>query len=59
MPSFDVDALYLAVLRERQSAKYQQYAPDVIPARVAEMDFPLAAPVAAALHAAIDRSDTG
>ena len=59
MPSFDVDAIDLAALRERQSAKYQYYDADVIPAWVAEMDFPLSAPVAAALHAAIDRSDTG
>ena len=59
MPSFDVDAIDLAALRERQSAKYQYFDADVIPAWVAEMDFPLAAPVAAALHAAIDRSDTG
>ena len=59
MASFDVDALDLAVLRERQSAKYRFYDADVIPAWVAEMDFPLAAPIADALHAAIDRSDTG
>ena len=59
VPSFDVDAIDLAALRQRQSAKYQYYDADVIPAWVAEMDFPLAAPVAAALHAAIDRSDTG
>ena len=59
MPTFDVDAIDLAALRERQSAKYQYYPADVIPAWVAEMDFPLAAPIAGALHAAIDRSDTG
>ncbi len=59
MTAFDVDAIDLAQLRERQSAKYRQYPPDVIPAWVAEMDFPLAEPIAAALHAAIDRSDTG
>lgn len=59
VPSFDVDAIDLAALRERQSAKYQYFDADVIPAWVAEMDFPLAEPVATALHAAIDRSDTG
>jgi cystathionine beta-lyase len=59
VPTFDVDAIDLAALRERQSAKYQYYPADVIPAWVAEMDFPLAAPIAEALHAAIDRSDTG
>ena len=59
MPSFDVDAIDLTALRGRLSAKYQYYEADVIPAWVAEMDFPLAAPIAEALHAAIDRSDTG
>ena len=59
MPAFDVDAVDLAVLRRRLSAKYQNYDADVIPAWVAEMDFPLAEPIAVALHAAIDRSDTG
>ena len=59
MPTFDVDAIDLSALRERQSAKYQYYPADVIPAWVAEMDFPLAPPIAEALHAAIDRSDTG
>jgi cystathionine beta-lyase len=56
---FDVDAITLAGLRERQSAKYRAYPADVIPAWVAEMDFPLARPIARALHDAIDRSDTG
>lgn len=59
MIPFDVDAIDVTSLRERQSAKYRQYPADVVPAWVAEMDFPLAAPIAATLHAAIDRSDTG
>lgn len=59
MTSFDVDAIDLAQLRERESSKYRVYPADVIPAWVAEMDFPLAEPIAAALHAAIDRSDAG
>lgn len=59
MIPFDVDSIDLAVLRERQSAKYRAYSADVIPAWVAEMDFPLAEPIARALHDAIDRSDTG
>lgn len=59
MPTFDVDAISLTELRLRQSAKYQAYEADVIPAWVAEMDFPLAPPIARALHEAIDRSDTG
>lgn len=59
MSPFDADSIDLAVLRERQSAKYQAFAADVIPAWVAEMDFPIAEPIAQALHDAIDRSDTG
>lgn len=46
-------------LRLRRSAKWKAFAPDVIPAWVAEMDFAMAPPIAQALHAAIDRSDTG
>jgi cystathionine beta-lyase len=57
--AFDVDAIDLAILRGRLSTKYQSFPADVVPAFVAEMDFPLAEPIAAALHAAIDRSDTG
>ena len=53
------DDLDLAGLRARRSAKWRVYPPDVLPAWVAEMDFPLAEPVAAALRAAIDRDDTG
>jgi cysteine-S-conjugate beta-lyase len=49
----------LASLRARRSAKWQTYAPDVLPLTVAEMDFALAPPVAAALRDAVDRSDTG
>jgi cysteine-S-conjugate beta-lyase len=43
----------------RTSAKWQAYPDDVLPLWVAEMDFPLAPAIAAALHDAIDRSDTG
>lgn len=46
-------------LRRRRSEKWLRYPPDVLPLFVAEMDFALAPPVAAALHEAIDRSDTG
>lgn len=43
----------------RTSAKWRAFPEDVLPLWVAEMDYPLAPPIAAALHAAIDRSDTG
>lgn len=59
MTEFDVEAIDLTVLRDRQSIKYRAYGADVIPAWIAEMDFPLAEPISRALHDAIDRSDTG
>ena len=43
----------------RTSAKWRVYDADVLPLWVAEMDFPLAPPIARALHDAVDRSDTG
>lgn len=49
----------LEQLRTRTSEKWTAYPPDVLPMFVAESDFPLAEPVADALHAAIGRSDTG
>lgn len=44
---------------DRRSAKWVAYPPDVLPAWVAEMDFPLAEPVKAALHEAVERDDAG
>jgi cystathionine beta-lyase len=49
----------LDVLRERRSAKWRTFEPDVLPLPVAEHDFALAPSIAEALHAAVDRSDTG
>ncbi|MBM7829659.1 cystathionine beta-lyase [Agromyces cerinus] len=49
----------LDVLRTRTSEKWRHYPADVLPLPVAEMDYPLAEPIKAALHAAVDRSDTG
>jgi cysteine-S-conjugate beta-lyase len=54
-----VEGISLGELRRRTSAKWRTYPPDVLPLPVAEMDFPVAAPIAEALHAAIDRSDLG
>jgi cystathionine beta-lyase len=56
MPFGDLD---VAALRKRRSAKWSVYPPDVLPAWVAEMDFPLAEPVRAALHEAVERGDAG
>ena len=53
------DDLSLELLRLRHSAKWQKYPSDVLPAWVAETDFPLALPIREALLAAISRDDTG
>jgi cysteine-S-conjugate beta-lyase len=52
-------ALTLAELRERRSIKWRKFGPDVLPLFVAEMDTPLAEPIAEALAAAVARGDTG
>lgn len=53
------DALTLEELRRRRSEKWSAYPPDILPVWVAEMDFPVAEPIRAALKDAVDRSDTG
>lgn len=47
------------VQRRRGSMKWSAYGPDVLPAWIAEMDFPLAPPIAAALTDAVARGCTG
>jgi cystathionine beta-lyase len=54
-----LEQLPIERLRARTSMKWRAYPDDVLPLWVAEMDVPLAPPVAAALHAAIDAGDTG
>jgi cystathionine beta-lyase len=58
-PTFGFDDLSLDELRTRQSVKWRRYPPDVLPAWVAEMDFPLAPSVHATLAEALERDDTG
>ncbi len=53
------DAVTLDDLRRRRSWKWARYPPDVLPAWVAEMDVPLAEPIRATLHAAIEAGDVG
>ncbi len=48
-----------SVLRSRTSEKWAHYPPDILPAFVAETDFPVPPNVARALHDAIDRGDLG
>ena len=52
-------SLDLERLARRRSAKWSAFDADVLPAWVAEMDFPLAPPVKAALHQAIELDDCG
>jgi cystathionine beta-lyase len=59
MTDHPFDATDEAALRARRSAKWSVYGPTVLPAWVAEMDFPLADPIRRALHDAVDRSDAG
>jgi cystathionine beta-lyase len=51
--------LALDVLRTRHGNKWQRFDPDVIPAWVADMDFPLAPPLHQCLAAAVERHDFG
>ena len=53
------DGIDLATLRRRQSAKWTAYPASVLPAWVAEMDYPVAAPIRDALRAAIAADDLG
>ena len=58
-PSIDFDRLDLAALRRRRGEKWQLYGPDVLPAWVAEMDFPLCEPVRRVLETALEIDDLG
>jgi cystathionine beta-lyase len=51
--------LPISRLRRRRSAKWVRYSADVLPAWVAEMDFPLAEPVKLALTEAVQLDDCG
>ncbi|MDQ2622065.1 MAG: aminotransferase class I/II-fold pyridoxal phosphate-dependent enzyme [Actinomycetota bacterium] len=57
--TYDLESASFAELQARESMKWSAFPPEVLPAFVAEMDFPLAEPVKAALSAAIERGDTG
>ena len=56
----DVDArLDEATLRRRRGAKWLRYGPSVLPAWVADMDFPPAPPIADALATMLETGDLG
>jgi cysteine-S-conjugate beta-lyase len=57
--AIDLHVPDLATLHERRSEKWAGHDDDVLVATTAEMDFPLAEPVAEVLRTAIDRSDLG
>jgi len=54
-----LDALDLDVLRTRRTMKWSRYPPDVLPAWVAELDFPLAPAVLEAVRGVLDAQDLG
>jgi cystathionine beta-lyase len=54
-----LEALSLDQLRNRQSAKWRRYGPEVLPLWVAEMDAPLSQPVVDAVTRAMEMGDTG
>lgn len=53
------DGLRLPELRRRRSMKWRQHGTDVLPVQIAEMDFPLAEPIRAAVADLLERGDTG
>ncbi|AKU99403.1 putative aminotransferase [Labilithrix luteola] len=53
------DRVTEAELRKRQSAKWRAFPDDVLPAWVAEMDYPIAEPVKRVLRDALDVEDAG
>ena len=54
-----VKSVPLATLRTRTSEKWTDFAPDVLPMPVAEMDFELAQPIKDVLISMVENSDTG
>lgn len=55
----DIETLPIEILRRRLGIKWSKYPDDVIPAWVADMDFPLAPPIRDYLRQAVDDSDVG
>lgn len=58
-PVHPFERVTLDELRARRSAKWSHYPADVLPAWVAEMDYPIAEPIRRTLRDAIERSDAG
>src|SRR5262245_46560318 len=56
---FDFDKLDLSWLRAKEGVKWRLPGPGVLPAWVADMDFPVAPPIRDALAEAVQRGDLG
>jgi len=56
---FDFDDFDLAWLRAKEGVKWRMPGPEVLPAWVADMDFPVAPPIRDALAEAVARGDLG
>ena len=54
-----LEGLNLDILRNRKSEKWNTYPPEILPAWVAEMDFPLAEPIREYLEQATGEGDVG
>lgn len=59
MPAMEVKAFSLAELRTHRSEKWRDFPSDVLPLPVAEMDFPVAAPIRDILFEMISHSEFG
>jgi cystathionine beta-lyase len=58
-PAIDLGVPGLAALQLRRSEKWAGHEAGVLASTIAEMDFALAPPIAASLHAAVERNDLG
>ena len=59
MPTAHLDQIDRATLQARKSEKWHTYPADILPAWVAEMDFPVAPAIDRVLRDSIDRWDVG
>ncbi len=59
MPANEVTAFSLSELRTHRSEKWRAFSAEVLPLPVAEMDFPVAAPIRELLQEMISHSDLG
>ena len=59
MPPLEIQAQSLEELRTHRSEKWREFPEDVLPLPVAEMDFPIAAPIRELLLEMVSHSDLG